>query len=260
MTDISFPMDAGGYRVDILFHGFPGKSLTHGGLGWSTVVLLRGHGHTALLDTGPFGYRKDLLEHLKHHGLKPADITDLVLSHAHHDHIINYLMFPNARPIIGSIEMNWAIKAPWGVTPIPELYVRELQSNPRLKLIDEGDEALPNLKAWLGPGHTPGHLIFVLDDGGRDIIFLQDSVKTRAELVSRETDMTYDAAVSASTVEKVWGLWRKKPGSIVVPGHDMPFMLDGENLVQLGKRPAVLRAVFGDSLADPTLIDLAASS
>lgn len=251
-----FPINAGGYRIDILFHGFPGKSLTHGGLGWSTVVLLRGHGHVALIDTGPFGYRKDLLQILNHHGLKPADITDLVLSHAHHDHMINYLMFSKARLLIGAVELNWAINAPWGVTPIPELYVRELKQDPRLKTLEEGEEALPGLTCHLGPGHTPGHLIFVLDDGERDIIFLQDSVKTRAELVSRDTDMTYDASVSAATVEKVWTLWRKKLGSIVVPGHDMPFMLEGDRLIQLGKRPAQLKAYFRDSLSDITIINL----
>jgi hypothetical protein len=37
--------------------GFPGKSVCHGGLGWSSIVLLRGHGRVALIDAGSFGMR-----------------------------------------------------------------------------------------------------------------------------------------------------------------------------------------------------------
>ena len=248
--------DFGGYKVDVLFHGFPGKSTHHGGLGWSTVVLLRGHGHVALVDTGPFGYRGSLLHALSKLNLKPDDITDLVLTHAHHDHIVNYVLFKNANIVIGKKEMDWALTVPWGESPVPELYVRELMQSPKLRLLEEGDEALPGIVAYLAPGHTPGHLIFVLSGKDRDLILLQDAVKTKAELVSRETDMTYDAAVSAQTVERVWELWRRRPGTILIPGHDMPLMLDGDKIVTLGHRQAGIRAVFRDSLDDPTMFNV----
>ena len=32
------------YAIDVLIQGYPGKSLCHGGLGWSTIALLRGRG------------------------------------------------------------------------------------------------------------------------------------------------------------------------------------------------------------------------
>ena len=57
-------MKAGGYEIDIVVQGYPGKSVCHGGLGWSTIVLLRGHGRVALIDTGGFGIRKTLIERL----------------------------------------------------------------------------------------------------------------------------------------------------------------------------------------------------
>ena len=31
----------GGFSIDILVQGFPGKTVCHGGLGWSTVALVR---------------------------------------------------------------------------------------------------------------------------------------------------------------------------------------------------------------------------
>jgi len=33
---------AGGYQIDLLVQGYPGKSVCHGSLGWSTIALLRG--------------------------------------------------------------------------------------------------------------------------------------------------------------------------------------------------------------------------
>jgi hypothetical protein len=33
-------MKVGGYDIDIVIQGYPGKSVCHGGLGWSSVVLL----------------------------------------------------------------------------------------------------------------------------------------------------------------------------------------------------------------------------
>ena len=41
-------MKFGNYNLDILVQGYPGKSVCHGSLGWSTNVLLRGEGRGAL--------------------------------------------------------------------------------------------------------------------------------------------------------------------------------------------------------------------
>ncbi len=37
-------MKFGSYNLDILITGYPGKSVCHGSLGWSTIALLRGEG------------------------------------------------------------------------------------------------------------------------------------------------------------------------------------------------------------------------
>ena len=45
-------MKVGGYEIDVLIQGFPGRMVCHGGLGWSTVALVRGEGRVALVDVG----------------------------------------------------------------------------------------------------------------------------------------------------------------------------------------------------------------
>ena len=244
------------YDIDIVVQGFPGKSVCHGGLGWSSVVLLRAHGRIVLIDTGGFSMRTMLIKRFAERGLKPADITDLLLTHSHHDHSVNWTMFPNARIVIGAHELDWSLTVPWGETPVPELYMRELKSSPTLHTATEGEEVFPGITAHLAPGHTPGHLVFVLRAGERDVIFTGDAAKNRAELVSGTTDMTYDAAISKASIESIWAMWRKRPGNIVVPGHDVPMVLEGGQTKYIDKREAAISAWFGDDMETTMLFKL----
>jgi len=197
----------------------------HGGLGWSSIALLRGAGRVALVDVGAFAYRKLLVERLAARGLAPADVTDVLLTHAHHDHSINWVMFPNARVHIGADELAWALNEPFGLTAVPELYMRELENSPQLNRVRAGEEVLPGISVHDAPGPTPGHVLFVASGGDRDVIFTGDSAKNRAELISRDADMSYDMAVSRSTIDLIFDLWRQRPGNVVVLGHDMPMVL-----------------------------------
>ena len=246
----------GEYDLDIVVQGFPGKSVCHGGLGWSSVVLMRAHGRVVLVDTGGFGMRTMLIKRFAERGLKPADITDLLLTHSHHDHSVNWTMFPNARIVIGAHELEWSLKQPWGETPVPEFYMRELKTWPRLKTAAEGEEVLPGITAHLAPGHTPGCLVFVLQGAERDVIFAGDAAKNRAEMVSGTTDMSYDPAVSRSSVEAIWAMWRKRPGNILVPGHDVPMVLEDGKPKYIDKREAAIRAWYGDDMETTTLFKL----
>jgi glyoxylase-like metal-dependent hydrolase (beta-lactamase superfamily II) len=249
-------MQIDGYAIDILVQGYPGKTVCHGGLGWSTIVLLRGHGRVALIDTGGFGVRKVIVERLAHHGLKPAEVTDLLVTHAHHDHCINWTLFGHARIVIGAAELAWALKEPWGETPVPELYVRELTTWPSVRQVTDGEEVLPGITAQIAPGHTPGHLIFLLQGRERDVIFTGDAAKNRAELVCGRADASYDAAVSSASIAKIWSLWGRRPGSVVVPGHDIPMVQKDGKTEYLGKREAAMKAWFGDDLETTTAIEL----
>ena len=245
-------MNVDGYDIDILIQGYPGKTVCHGGLGWSTVVLIRGRGHVAMVDTGGFGVRGLVMKGLKDRGLKPADVTDLLITHAHHDHCINFPLLSRARIVIGAQELAWAVKEPWGETPVPELYVRELLTWPKVHKAADGEEVLPGIKAHVAPGHTPGHLMYVLAGQSHDVIFTGDAAKNRAEMICRRADASYDAAVSTRSIEAIWTIWRKRPGSILVPGHDIPMMQKDGRPQYIGPRQAAINAWFGDDLETTT--------
>ena len=249
--------NGGGTDIDIVVQGFPGKSVCHGGLGWSSVVLIRRAGRVALVDAGSFGMRRLLIERLAHRGLKPADVTDVLLTHSHYDHSVNWTLFAHARIVIGADELAWSLGEPWGATPVPELYVEKLATWPTLVRVAPGDEVFPGITCHAAPGHTPGCLVYVLAGAERDIIFTGDAAKNRAELVSGATDMTYDAAVSRASIDLIWELWRRRPGSIVVPGHDLPMTQEGGVIRYLGQREAAIKVWTGDDMETTTTFDLA---
>jgi glyoxylase-like metal-dependent hydrolase (beta-lactamase superfamily II) len=245
-----------GYQIEIAVQGYPGKAVCHGGLGWSTIALLRGHGRVVMIDTGAFGQRQLVLDRLAANGLTPADVTDVVLTHSHWDHSVNWVMFPNARVLIDSDELAWSLNEPWGTTPVPELYVRELDRSPQLVRIGAGQQVLPGLTAHHAPGHTPGHLIFVLEGESRDIIFTGDAAKNRAEILSRSADMTYDQTVSRTSIEMIWGLWQHKPGTVVIPGHDVPMVLQDGEPVYIADRQGGIAAWFDTTLDQTKIFDI----
>jgi glyoxylase-like metal-dependent hydrolase (beta-lactamase superfamily II) len=244
------------YQLDILVQGYPGKSVCHDGLGWSTIVLLRGGGHVALVDVGTFSHRANLLAGLQRHGLAPAEVTDVILTHSHHDHAINWVLFEKATIWLGAHEIEWAVQEPWGRTPVPELYVRELKASQQLRVIRDGDTVIPGMVALDAPGHTPGHMIFVLSGVTRDVIFTGDAAKNRVELLTRSADMTYDPAVTAASIDLMWELWRKRPDTLLVPGHDMPMVLRDGKPAYVGKREAAITSWFGDDLDTMTRFEL----
>ncbi|GGF39718.1 hypothetical protein GCM10011611_52630 [Aliidongia dinghuensis] len=242
------------FDLTILVQGFPGRSLCHGGLGWSTIALLRLEGRVVVVDTGAFSARKAIHAGLARAGLTAADVTDVLLTHAHYDHSINWVLFPKARIHIGRVEMEWALPL-WGDPVLPELYVRALAESPRLALITDGDVVLPGIRAVRAPGHTPGCLVFQLDGERRRVLFSGDAAKNRAELVSHAADMTMDEAASRGSIEMIWRLWRDRPDTLLVPGHDLPMVLEGGVPTYVGERRAGVAAWYDDDLSKTTLFD-----
>src|SRR5258705_358362 len=181
-------------EVPTVAESLPGYELTN----WFGLVapaavpgLIRGRGHVALVDVGSFSMRKGLIAQLAKRGLEPADVTDVILTHSHYDHSLNWILFRQARIIIGARELAWSMSEPWGETPVPELYIRELESWPSLQPVAAEQECMPGLKAYAAPGHTPGHLVFVLEGKERDAIFTGDFTKNRPALFSLNAEATF---------------------------------------------------------------------
>ena len=254
------PIIDAAFRLNVLVQGFPGKSVCHGGLGWSTIALIRDGYRVIVVDTGSFNARHNIHAGLERLGLAPADVTDVLLTHAHYDHALNWVLFPRARIHIGREEMAWAAEFGPGDHVIPELYIQALKASPQLALVEDGAEVLPGVRAVRCGGHTPGSLVYVLTGAEWTVLFTGDAAKNRAELVGRRGHMQLDAAESAASFERIWSLWRARPNTLLVPGHDLPMVLEDGAPRYVGTREAGVTAWYDDSIETTTLFDFAAGS
>lgn len=221
------------YRIDPVVDGFPGKSASHGAFGWSSVHLLRHGDRTVLVETGPPAYVPLIAATLDRLGLTATDVTDVLLTHSHWDHLSNITMFAAARLWIGATELAWARSLPTGTPHQSPLHVAELtRRGEATGLVSDGDTPAPGITVISTPGHTPGHVAYAVETESGPVVFAGDAVKNIHELATAEVDMTLDGAASRSSIEKLRAHLRAT-GGVLVPGHDVPLRLEGEQVTRL---------------------------
>lgn len=226
------------YQRDPFVNGFPGKSASHGAFGWSSVHLLRGHGRTILVETGPPAYIPLISAALECLELTTDDVTDILLTHSHWDHLSNIMMFPKAQVWIGADELAWARSLPRDAPFMSSLHIAELHGRgSAVSRIADGDEILPGITVMGSPGHTPGHLCYAVDTDTGPMIFAGDAVKNLYELATATVDSTLDARASRTTIARLRE-YMQAHDAVLVPGHDVPLQLHGDTVTRLTQQRA----------------------
>ena len=141
------------------------------------VTLLRDGTNTVLFDVGagpdfqPTAGK--LLEALDSQDLTVDDVTHVLFTHGHPDHLWGLLdefdepVFPNAEYMIGQAEFDYWMD-PETVNSIGEARATFAVGAARrlgmiadtVRLLADGEEPLPGIIARLTPGHTPGHMAY----------------------------------------------------------------------------------------------------
>ena len=175
-------------RIDILHVG----SLTPGVT--SSCSLVRDADRAIVFDPGMVERQADLLEPLAALGLRPPDVTDVVLSHHHPDHCLNAGLFPEAR-----VHDHWAVYrgADWDSADA------------------EGRVLTDAVRLIRVPGHTPEDIALVAGTPG-GVVVLTHLWWT----ADGPADDPYapDRAVLAASRERVLAVADR-----IVPGHGPAF-------------------------------------
>ncbi len=122
-------------------------------------------------------------------GLTAEEITDVVFTHAHPDHLWGILddfddvRFPEARLHMPAAEWDYW-RAPGTLDSIGEArqaFVVGARNRfdaieERVALFAPGDEVAPDVEAIGTEGHTPGHCSFMLHDGGDGLVVTGDAI------------------------------------------------------------------------------------
>jgi len=204
------------FKVEILFPGFCGQ-MAHGMLGWGSWALIQTPDKKNILfDTGGPAVRGFVLNNLAKHDLKPEDIDAVVISHLHWDHICNVDFFPQAEFYLAKKEWDYACDLVNRDRWIDEKVITYLRTF-KLHLLEDGDhEIMPGMTTIMTPGHTPGSMSLVLDQGEEGKwVLAGDAVKHRKELSTLQVHMSKDPESTDRSIRRVRAM-----ASRVLPGHD----------------------------------------
>lgn len=214
-------------RIEMIVQGFPGKRLS-GSLAWSSVTYIETGKHKILFDTGGPNVRATVCKHLQSIGVRPDEITMLVISHFHDDHVRNFDYFPQAEILLHALEATWAKSGPDDFA-FPQHLFPAIQQTGRLRLIHNDCEIAPGAATIHIPGHTPGSMGLVLSPADRPVTILAgDAIKNMAELASGKVDKSEDPLSSTRSIKKVRDI-----AGVVIPGHDRILAVTDDKIVAL---------------------------
>lgn len=116
-------------------------------------------------------------------GFKPEDVDVVVLTHGHPDHAGGLIeggrpLFPNARYVISAAEYDfWSPKnkLPDALEKLAGTFrANTPQIADKFKFLKPGDDVTSGIRSVDAPGHTPGHLAFLIESEGRQALIWGD--------------------------------------------------------------------------------------
>lgn len=170
------------------------------------MLMVRSGEHVLLADTGNGPGRHasagKLPDALAAAGLSPGQITTVVITHAHGDHILGLvrdgaLAFPNARVVISRAEWAyWTDEARLNSMGDYGATMRGIFDTiaPKTVQIDPGTEIIPGVLAQAAPGHTPGHLALMLkSESGDTLLNIVDTLHVEIQFAHPEWSISFDS-------------------------------------------------------------------
>jgi glyoxylase-like metal-dependent hydrolase (beta-lactamase superfamily II) len=193
-------------------YGAPGDTVT---FGCSCLVVDTGR-ERFMIDTGTgaaLPTTGKLVPNLRAAGLEPADITTIILTHAHPDHVGGIIgadgapAFPNANYVMTRTDWDfWTSPANLERLDAGELLgtgdvdrliaalnrVNLLPIRDRVELVADDAQIAPGIQAIPAPGHAPGQIALSIESDGARMLHVADAVAHLAHLAEPTWHMAFD--------------------------------------------------------------------
>jgi glyoxylase-like metal-dependent hydrolase (beta-lactamase superfamily II) len=204
------------------------------------VWLVRGNGKNILVDAGFLNDLEDAKELgvidyirpdsvLLRFGVKPEDITDIIFSHPHWDHIDGVTLFPNAQIWMQKEDFNYFVSTAWqkgqnngGFEKRDVRALVELNLAGKVTLVDgDNKQIMPGINVFTGSRHTFNSQYVLVDAVPNKIILASDNIwiyYSLEHLVPPSLGGTLDPAGYVKAMQRMKTLVNDV--KYIIPGHD----------------------------------------
>lgn len=159
-------------------------------------------------------------------GLKPGDITDIIISHPHWDHIGGIDLFPNADIWMQKNDYNYFVTDAWqiggnktGFDSLDVLKISGLNTKGRVRLTNGDDiEIIPGIKVYTGSKHTYESQFVVANTSTDKVLIASDNswfYYNLENLIS--IPLTFDTTAYVRSMQRMKTLVKPE---LIIPGHD----------------------------------------
>ena len=157
-------------------------------------------------------------------GYQTDDVTHVVITHMHGDHIGGLMegetpTFANATYFAGQTEFDyWAGEA----NDSFEAKIRPLAE--QLTFIGDGQSVRSGVTAMEAFGHTPGHMVYMLESGGQQLLLMADTANHYVySLAYPDWEVSFDIIKDAAAETRKRLLGMAAADGIPLIGYHMPF-------------------------------------
>lgn len=165
-------------------------------------------------------------------GYSLSDVTIVVISHLHADHINglmegNHPTFGKARYVVGQAEWDFWTTANASGTPAAmhatAIQRKVLPLREKMTFIGGDVSIAPGVTSMASAGHTPGHMAFLLESAGRNLLLSGDTENHFvASLQKPDWEVSFDMhkRAAASSRRRIFGILAAE--KIPFIGYHMP--------------------------------------
>ncbi len=166
-------------------------------------------------------------------GYAPEDVDLVVFSHVHPDHILGVTVdgapaFPNARYAIGQVEYDeWksGARIPQSRAANRDMFLELIVPlADRMTFLAPGDQVASGITSLDGYGHSIGHMMFMVENGGKQVLLWGDLANHYVfSLQVPEAKVFFDDDPDLAIATRKRVLDMVATDAIPVIGHHMPF-------------------------------------